>query len=68
MRGAPGVAQVSADELPGQAPGPPRCIKCHGTMTLVRVEPKDVFSYRYELRTFQCDACSFTQTYTMGRS
>jgi hypothetical protein len=37
-------------------------------MTLVRSEPKDVFNYHYELRTFQCDSCGFTQTYTMGRS
>jgi hypothetical protein len=59
---------VSVDELPGQAPSLPRCIKCNGMMTLVHVEPKDVFDYRYELRTFRCDRCTFTQTYTMGRS
>ena len=67
--GAPGVALVTADDLPGPlAAGQPRCIKCNGTMTLVRTEPKDVFNYRYELRTFQCDRCGFAQTYTMGRS
>lgn len=63
------MALVSAEQSPGpQAAGLPRCIKCSGMMSLARSEAKDVFNYRYELRTFRCDECGFSQTYTMGRS
>jgi uncharacterized protein with PIN domain len=70
VRGAAGgLARVSTEDVPEpEGAGQPRCIKCNGTMTLIRTEPKDVFSYRYELRTFRCDQCGFSQTYTMGKS
>jgi uncharacterized protein with PIN domain len=63
------MALVPAEEsAEPQASGHPRCIKCNGTMSLAKSERKSVFSYHYELRTFRCDDCGFTQTYTMGRS
>jgi hypothetical protein len=63
------MALVSAEESRElQVAGQPRCIKCGGMMSLARIERKNVFNYHYELRTFRCDDCAFTQTYTMGRS
>ncbi|MGA2125145.1 MAG: hypothetical protein ABSG76_03235 [Xanthobacteraceae bacterium] len=60
---------MSVEESPQPSvAGQPRCIKCNASMSLARTERKNVFNYHYELRTFRCDECGFTQTYTMGRS
>jgi hypothetical protein len=59
---------MSDGEFIAQAVIQPRCIRCDGRMGLAGVEPKGVFGYRYELRTFRCERCDHPQTYTMGRS
>jgi hypothetical protein len=66
--GARGMALMSAEESPEPPYGQPCCIKCNGLMSLAKIERRSVFSYHYELRTFRCNDCAFTQTYTMGRS
>ena len=49
-----------------EASDQPICLDCESRMRLVFTEPRCIYEYHFERRTFECEKCGRRHTYTMG--